>query len=1212
MEKGLKRRLALLACVSLSFALGACGDDAGGSSKKTCGGETCGDNQECREDKCVDLCGEVVCADTQICENNVCVDKPEDPCAKCTDGQRCINNECKDLCGESVCTDSQQCVADACKDLCGGAVCNDGQSCVEDACVDDDPCANKICDDGYRCNAGECVEIDPCEDVVCGEAQTCVKARCIDDACLEDGVEKTCDPGKVCSKGECVDDGCETVTCSEGWQCIKGICEETACLDVFCQEGRSCKGGTCHDNECLDVTCEGDMVCSKGVCTYEACLGKEPCVTGKTCDAEGICQFDVAPAVVIDELEDLESDENGDTVSLSVHLNNAPTQDVYITCAVETESPNKEVEVACGEIVFNADNWQTPQSVIITGVNDYLIDGDQKYKVVITTNSGDNDFQGLEATSVELTNLDRTVAGFVISDTTLTTYEDQEQDAAKFTIALSSIPSEAVTLTFASSNEAEGKLDKTSVSFTVENWNVPQEVLVKGVDDVVHDGNVEYAITFNLSESEDPHYKDLQPASIKVTNVDNDVAGFVVNNPEVFEIKETQDAVLTVKLNTKPKSDVTISVAVDDTTEAQPEAESVVLTSETWNTGAEVKINGLADHMIDGNQPVKITFTSSSEDTDYNTLEALVVNATVVDTDTAELVNTMSTAAIVKEGSADMVAMGLSLSSIPTSDVSVAISVSDPSELKVSKSAVTIKKGQWDFQQEINVSSVDDNLVDGDIKSKVVLKMTSSDENFNNKTKEVEFTTVDNDVAAFVISSNAASFPENSGSTTSMTVKLQAQPTADVKVTVASSDTTELDVTSSKNLTFTKDNWNTPQTVNVKVIDDNLADGTQTAYVKFTASSEDAKFNGITGQSATYTIIDNEAPSVVLTASPLTIYQSSPTATASIVLGVQPATNVSVSLGASKPEFLSFSNSSVSFTTTNWNVPQKVTLTANFEKVASASSTVSIIGMANGGVYAGIKSNQVTFNLIKVPEVQNFEYTGAVQSVDLPAGKYKLEVWGAQGGSCTQNPGKGGYSTGNVTLSTTTKLYIYVGGQGETCTKIQSGVAKGGFNGGGTGYWCSGAGGATHIASATGLLSELSSLRSSIYVVAGGGGGSGNNSGGGGDGGGITGGRGKNTGTNSKDEGEGGTQTTGYAFGQGGDGGIYGYAAGGGGGWYGGYGGTSYSGNGTPNGGGGSGYINTILTNAQTIAGNASMPAPAGSTETGHTGNGYARITLVK
>ena len=874
--------------------------------------------------------------------------------------------------------------------------------------------------------------------------------------------------------------------------------------------------------------------------------------------------------------------------------------------------------MACGEIVFNADNWQTPQSVIITGVNDYLIDGDQKYKVVITTNSGDNDFQGLEATSVELTNLDRTVAGFVISDTTLTTYEDQEQEAAKFTIALSSIPSEAVTLTFASSNEAEGKLDKTSVSFTAENWNVPQEVLVKGVDDVVHDGNVEYAITFNLSESEDPHYKDLQPASIKVTNVDNDVAGFVVNNPEVFEIKETQDAVLTVKLNTKPKSDVTISVAVDDTTEAQPEAESVVLTSETWNTGAEVKINGLADHMIDGNQPVKITFTSSSEDTDYNTLEALVVNATVVDTDTAELVNTMSTAAIVKEGSADMVAMGLSLSSIPTSDVSVAISVSDPSELKVSKSAVTIKKDQWDFQQEINVSSVDDNLVDGDIKSKVVLKMTSSDENFNNKTKEVEFTTVDNDMAAFVISSNAASFPENSGSTTSMTVKLQAQPTADVKVTVASSDTTELDVTSSKNLTFTKDNWNTPQTVNVKVIDDNLADGTQTAYVKFTASSEDAKFNGITGQSATYTIIDNEAPSVVLTASPLTIYQSSPTATASIVLGVQPATNVSVSLGASNPEVLSFSNSSVSFTTTNWNVPQKVTITANFEKVASASSTVSIIGMANGGVYAGIKSNQVTFNLVKVPEVQNFAYTGTIQSVSLPKGEYKLEAWGAESGrgSGSGISNNGGYATGNISLATTTTIYIGVGGRGESGVSSSVKNAAGGYNGGGNSYShqscnAGGAGGgATHFATKSGLLESLESNKASVLLVAGGAGGAGwQGQGGYGGGANMSGGNGG--------DGNGATVSSGFKFGKG-QGGADGvcsgassiHAGGGGGGYYGGYAkGTKTS---DAGGGGGSGYASSTMTKISGANGNASMPAPAGSTETGHTGNGYARITLVK
>ena len=46
--------------------------------------------------------------------------------------------------------------------------------------------------------------------------------------------------------------------------------------------------------------------------------------------------------------------------------------------------------------------------------------------------------------------------------------------------------------------------------------------------------------------------------------------------------------------------------------------------------------------------------------------------------------------------------------------------------------------------------------------------------------------------------------------------------------------------------------------------------------------------------------------------------------------------------------------------------------------------------------------------------------------------------------------------------------------------------------------------------------------------------------------------------------------------------------------------------------GGGSGYVNTSsLSNAATVAGNTSFTAPGGGNETGHTGNGYARITIL-
>ena len=84
-------------------------------------------------------------------------------------------------------------------------------------------------------------------------------------------------------------------------------------------------------------------------------------------------------------------------------------------------------------------------------------------------------------------------------------------------------------------------------------------------------------------------------------------------------------------------------------------------------------------------------------------------------------------------------------------------------------------------------------------------------------------------------------------------------------------------------------------------------------------------------------------------------------------------------------------------------------------------------------------------------------------------------------------------------------------------------------------------------------------------------------------------------------------------------------------GWYGGGGGgyrnsSSYYYYGVSNGGGGSGFVYTSgvtlptgyllgadyqLTSAQTIAGNTAFTSPTGGTETGHAGNGYAKVTFV-
>ena len=144
-----------------------------------------------------------------------------------------------------------------------------------------------------------------------------------------------------------------------------------------------------------------------------------------------------------------------------------------------------------------------------------------------------------------------------------------------------------------------------------------------------------------------------------------------------------------------------------------------------------------------------------------------------------------------------------------------------------------------------------------------------------------------------------------------------------------------------------------------------------------------------------------------------------------------------------------------------------------------------------------------------VGKVWNYDYTGGEQTFTAPTtGTYKLETWGAQGGSINETyyGGYGAYSFGNIKISQNDKLYINVGGTGKiyeypnVVDKTTNGNIKaaGGYNGGGNGikYWTDSlnskqfnvsGGGASHIALISGVLSNLESKKEKILLVASGG-----------------------------------------------------------------------------------------------------------------------------
>lgn len=309
-------------------------------------------------------------------------------------------------------------------------------------------------------------------------------------------------------------------------------------------------------------------------------------------------------------------------------------------------------------------------------------------------------------------------------------------------------------------------------------------------------------------------------------------------------------------------------------------------------------------------------------------------------------------------------------------------------------------------------------------------------------------------------------------------------------------------------------------------------------------------------------------------------------------------------------------------------------------------------------------SSEVFKKIEETSTVNTYSYTGSEQEYTVPEdGYYKIECWGAQGGTYQYAVGgKGAYTKGIIKLSKGEKLYVYVGecynGARETMC----------YNGGGSGSYASlgnttntNGGGATDIRLINGNWNDFNSLKSRIIVAAGGGGGCENGSSYGysygGYGGALLGGNAsiiKASGYGELNPTIGASQTSGGyndeptslsgLFGIGGYGtysGDWTYISGGGGGYYGG--GTGNAGNRIiSSASGGSSYISgydgcnsiaessteeNIIHTGNIIhysgkyflytrmeSGRNYMPSPSDTTTEvqGNSGNGYAKITKMK
>jgi hypothetical protein len=566
--------------------------------------------------------------------------------------------------------------------------------------------------------------------------------------------------------------------------------------------------------------------------------------------------------------------ETGTNANFTVVLTSQPTANVTIPTI--TSSNTSEGTVSPATLTFTTSNWNIPQTVTVTGVDDVLSDGNQTYLVQFSAaTSSDSNYNGVVASSVSVTNTDNETFGVTVSAISGATTE--AGGTATFNVVLTSASTSSVTIPIASGNTAEGTVSSSSLTFTPGNWNVPQVVTVTGVDDFVQDGNIVYTINLGPCSSSNSNYQGLVPASVSVTNNDNDTAGYTIT-PSAGTMMVSDGGQLsssfTIVLTSQPTASVTIPVSSTLPGEVTLSSSNIIFTTSNWNIAQTVTLSGVLDGITDGNQSFTITLSlPTTSDAVYAALDPADQNGGSCDNDAGgakivacRAVNNPSTTE--GGGTADYYII---LSQAPTANVTIPVSSSNTGEGTVSTASVVMTTANWNQflpSNLITVTGVNDALYDGDITYTIQLGAATSADPFFNGVDPADFTIVNTDNEVYFTISAISGNTSEIGTPRTFTIVLPSLPTGNVTFTLSSSNTGEGTV-SPTNITFTTGNWNIAQTITVTGVDDNVADGNQTFSIDSTvATSVDLRYNGKTPASVSVTNLDAGEKRTFITTTP--------------------------------------------------------------------------------------------------------------------------------------------------------------------------------------------------------------------------------------------------------------------------------------------------------------------------------------------------------
>lgn len=561
--------------------------------------------------------------------------------------------------------------------------------------------------------------------------------------------------------------------------------------------------------------------------------------------------------VSVTPIGSLMTTESGGAAMFNVVLDAMPSSNV--TIALVSSTPVEGV-VDPAMLTFTPANWNAPQLVTVTGVDDNVADGARAYAIRLgPAQSTDAVYQGLEIDDVALTNIDNDSPGVVVTPT-LGLVTTEGGGTAEFTVVLASEPTADVTIALSSSDPGEGEPAPTTLTFTTLNWDAPQPVTVTGADDPLDDGDQSYTIVLAPATSTDSGYNGFDPDNVAVTNTDDEAPGYIVTPTSGLITSESGASdTFTVALLNAPTADVTITMVSEDPTEGTPSPTTLVFTPLDFGTPRTITVTGADDNVADGNQPYRILLQpATSADPAYDGLDPPDVSATNTDNDTPGITVRPVSGLLVSE-LGDTATFTIVLNSEPTANVSIALQSSDLTEGTVSPTSVVFTMANWDIPRVVTVTGVDDPIADGNQPFSIAtFPAVSTDPRYNGiNPRNVSAINFDDDVSAVVVRSDPILEVSEAGTTATFTMVLTTPPTADVTCTVASSDASEGTV-APLSVVFTPLDFG-DRALTVTGVNDNVDDGDQLFQIVTAAcTSTDPSYNNVNPRDVNARNLDND------------------------------------------------------------------------------------------------------------------------------------------------------------------------------------------------------------------------------------------------------------------------------------------------------------------------------------------------------------------